>query len=27
VTPPPDRMIERIGDLTTLNSTDFKVRP
>lgn len=27
VTPPPDRVIERIGDLTTLNSSDFKVRP
>jgi len=27
VTPPPDRVIERIGDLTTLNSSDFKVQP
>jgi FMN phosphatase YigB (HAD superfamily) len=27
VTPPPDRVIERIGDLTALNSSDFKVRP
>jgi FMN phosphatase YigB (HAD superfamily) len=27
VTPAPDRVIERIGDLTTLNSADFKVRP
>jgi FMN phosphatase YigB (HAD superfamily) len=24
--PPPDRVIERIGDLTTLNLTDFQVR-
>ena len=27
VTPPPDRVIERIGELTTLHSSDFKVRP
>jgi FMN phosphatase YigB (HAD superfamily) len=27
VTPPPDRVIERIGDLTTLNSSDFKGPP
>jgi hypothetical protein len=27
VTPVPDRVIERIGDLTTLNSSDFKVLP
>jgi FMN phosphatase YigB (HAD superfamily) len=27
VTPAPDRVIERIGDVMTLNSTDFKVRP
>lgn len=27
VQPPPDRAIERIGDLMTLNSSDFKVRP
>ena len=27
VTPPPDLVIERIGDLMTLNSSDFKVRP
>jgi len=27
VSPPPDRVIERIGDLTALNSSDFKVRP
>jgi FMN phosphatase YigB (HAD superfamily) len=27
VQPPPDRVIERIGDLMTLNSSDFKVRP
>jgi FMN phosphatase YigB (HAD superfamily) len=27
VTPQPDRVIERIGDLTSLNSSDFKVRP
>jgi FMN phosphatase YigB (HAD superfamily) len=26
VQPPPDRTIERIGDLTTLNSSDFEVR-
>jgi FMN phosphatase YigB (HAD superfamily) len=26
VQPPPDRVIERIGDLTTLNSSDFKVQ-
>jgi FMN phosphatase YigB (HAD superfamily) len=25
--PPPDRVIERIGGLLTLNSSDFKVRP
>jgi FMN phosphatase YigB (HAD superfamily) len=27
VTPPPDRVIERIGDLTALNLSDFKVPP
>jgi FMN phosphatase YigB (HAD superfamily) len=27
VMPPPDRVIERIGDLTTLHSSDFKVPP
>jgi FMN phosphatase YigB (HAD superfamily) len=27
VSPPPDRVIERIGDLSALNSSDFKVRP
>jgi FMN phosphatase YigB (HAD superfamily) len=27
VTPPPDLVIERIGNLMTLNSSDFKVRP
>ncbi len=27
MTPPPDRVIERIGDLAALNSSDFKVRP
>jgi FMN phosphatase YigB (HAD superfamily) len=27
VTPPPDRVIERIGDLTAFNSSDFEVRP
>jgi hypothetical protein len=26
VTPRPDRVIERIGDLTTLNPSDFEVR-
>jgi FMN phosphatase YigB (HAD superfamily) len=26
-TPPPDRVIERIGDLTALNSSDFRGRP
>jgi FMN phosphatase YigB (HAD superfamily) len=26
-TPPPDRVIERIGDLMTLNLSDFQVRP
>jgi len=25
--PPPDRVIERIGELTTLNPSDFQVRP
>jgi len=25
--PPPDRVIEQIGDLLTLNSSDFQVRP
>jgi FMN phosphatase YigB (HAD superfamily) len=25
--PPPDRVIDRIGDLVTLNSSDFQVRP
>ncbi len=27
VQPPPDRVIERIGDLLTLNLSDFEVRP
>ncbi len=27
VQPPPDRVIERIGDLTTLDLSDFEVRP
>lgn len=27
LTPPPDRVIERIGDLAALNPSDFKVRP
>jgi FMN phosphatase YigB (HAD superfamily) len=27
VSPAPDRVIERIGDIATLNSSDFKVRP
>jgi FMN phosphatase YigB (HAD superfamily) len=27
VDPPPDRLIERIGDLLTFNSSDFEVRP
>ncbi len=27
VQPPPDRVIERIGDLTTLDFSDFEVRP
>lgn len=27
VQPPPDRVIERIGDLTNLNPSDFKVQP
>lgn len=26
VQPPPDRTIERIGDLATLNSSDFEVQ-
>jgi hypothetical protein len=25
--PPPDRVIEHIGDLLTFNSSDFQVRP
>ena len=27
VQPPPDRVIERIGDLATLDLSDFEVRP
>jgi FMN phosphatase YigB (HAD superfamily) len=27
VEPPPDRVIERIGEIVTLNPSDFKVRP
>jgi hypothetical protein len=27
VVPRPDRVIERIGDLTTFNPSDFEVRP